>query len=85
MSSIFGKPRDESGDENAQKPTQLPWPGVPMSLRVADGFKFGCGLILAGATAIVLVLLFVAVAFMAARLSGADISLPAPTTGIEPR
>jgi hypothetical protein len=47
-----------------------------MSLRIADGFKFGCGLILAGATALVLLVLFVAVAILAARFSGADISLP---------
>ncbi len=49
-----------------------------MSLRVADGFKFGCGLMLAGATGLVLLLLLVSVAIMAARFSGNDISLPSP-------
>jgi len=55
-----------------------------MSLRVADGFKFGCGLMLAGATAIVLLLLLVAVAVLAARFSGNDIALPGPGTGVNP-
>ena len=49
-----------------------------MSLRVADGFKFGCGLMLAGATGLVLILLLIAVAIMAARFAGNDISLPPP-------
>jgi hypothetical protein len=49
-----------------------------VSLRVADGFKFGCGLMLAGATGLVLILLLIAVAIMAARFAGNDISLPSP-------
>jgi hypothetical protein len=55
-----------------------------MSLRVADGFKFGCGLMLAAATALVLLLLLVAVAILAARFSGNDIALPSPGTTVSP-
>jgi hypothetical protein len=75
---MFRRSPKEASDEEPHKPTPLPWPGVPMSLRVADGFKFGCGLMLAGATGLVLVLLLIAVAIMAARFAGNDISLPSP-------
>jgi hypothetical protein len=45
-----------------------------LNLTVADGFKFGCGLTLAAAFAIMLLLLFVALAAFAANAMG--INLP---------
>ena len=41
-----------------------------MNLTVADGFKFGCGLILASAFALVFLLLLAAVAVFAASVVG---------------
>jgi hypothetical protein len=68
--------KSPDGASEPQRPGPLPWPGAHLSLSIADGFKFGCGLILAGATAAVLLVLFVAVAFVAARFTGNDVSLP---------
>jgi len=79
--------KPEEGQSLPQR-VELPWPGVPLSLRVADGFKFGCGLILAGALAIVMLVLFVAVALLVARFTGADVpflpSAPVLTPGAGP-
>jgi len=83
--TLFSRRSNEEGaDDIAQRPAELPWPGVPVSLRVADGFKFGCGLMLAGATALVLILLFAAVAVMTAKLTGSDIALPSPAATVGP-
>jgi hypothetical protein len=45
-------------------------------LTVGDGFKFGCGVILAAAFAVAIVLLIAAIATLVANLLGVRVPLP---------
>ncbi len=47
-----------------------------MNLTVGDGFKFGCGIVLATAFAAVLVLLVVALAIFVSSLLGRPLPVP---------
>lgn len=57
---------DERDGEDEQR--------VAITLTVSDGFRFGCGLILAGLTAYFALIMVVAVAFLVATILG----LPLP-------
>jgi hypothetical protein len=50
---------------------------VPLSLSVGDGFKFGCGFIMAAAIGLLLALLALALGFLLASLLG----VPLPIAG----
>jgi hypothetical protein len=57
-------------------PEELPEPVfTPFSLTVGDGFKFGCGLTMALLIALLILVLFATVLYLAAALVGAPLPL----------
>jgi hypothetical protein len=48
----------------------------PVNLTIADGFKFGCGLLLAGAFALALLILTASLAVLIASILGIRLPLP---------
>lgn len=48
----------------------------PLNLTIGDGFKFGCGLLLAGAFALAALILAAAIAVFVASLLGIRLPLP---------
>lgn len=47
-----------------------------MNLNITDGFKLGCGFLLAGASAFVFMLLAVSIGAFLAALAGVHVQLP---------